>query len=477
MSLELMAKQAQILAAEAQKNPLAFFRPTPPQEAWLRDKSKMKLLRGANQVGKTACGSVETVWRVLGCHPYFPTTKPPIEAWIIAHSWEQSKIVQAKLHSYIPPAELHPDMEFVPGRGYRGTGAPCIRFRNGSIIRVKTTQQAGGSRGTLGLASGSVNWIWIDEPPSPSVWSELAARILRTRGSIGITMTPVGVPVDFLKKMVESGMVTDHPAPLTVENCTPRGCRPLLSSEEIQRMADSYLSFDRACRMEGSWEGFIPDGVIFEHFRDEQISDVPCPAGEYKFSIGIDHGSDAGSQFAVLIASSFTPGSREPPYVYVLDEYSSGAATAEIHARGILAMISRNQLQVRDISRWTGDRSHAGDRYGGRMSNSMLRSAFEHVLKYPRSRLPFKIHTAFKPRFSVYYGCQVINEIQAKGRFQVHPRCKKMIKSLKNWALLKTGRMDSNSDHKHGVDALRYALMPVVDYQYRAPRLSKIAMR
>ena len=477
MTLQNLASQIALIADQAKKNPLDFFRPTPPQDSFLRDPSRIKLLRGGNQVGKTICGSVETIWRVLGIHPYISTTPPPIEAWIIAHSWEQSKIVQAKLHSYIPPHELHPDVEFVVGRGFRGTGAPVIRFKNGSIIRVKTTQQSGGGRGTLGLASGSVDWVWIDEVPPPQVWSELAARTLRTRGSIGITMTPVGVPVDYLKKMVEAGQITDHHAPLTVENCTPKGCRPMLQAEEIQRMSESYLNFDRACRMEGAWEGFIPDGIIFEHFRDEQISNVPCPPGEYKFSIGIHHGSDAGSQFAVLLATSFEPGSKEPPYVYVLDEYSSGAATAEIHARGILAMIRRNKLTIREISRWTGDRSHAGDRYGGRMSNSMLRSAFEHVLGYPRSRLPFKIHTAFKPRFSVYYGCQVINEVQARGRFQINPRCKLMIKSLKNWALLKTGRMDSNSQHKHAVDALRYALMPVVDYQYRAPRQSKIALR
>ena len=140
-------------------------------------------------------------------------------------------------------------------------------------------------------------------------------------------------------------------------------------------------------------------------------------------------------------------------------------------------MIKRNRLEIRDIWRWTGDRSHAGDKYGGRMSNNMLRSAFEHVLGYPRQRLPFRIHTAYKPRFSVYYGCQVINEIQARGRFQVHPRCDNLIKSLKNWALLKTGRMDSMSDHKHAIDALRYALLPCVDFQYRAPRQSKIALR
>ena len=36
-------------------------------------------------------------------------------------------------------------------------------------------------------------------------------------GTIGITMTPVGQNVEYLRKLVEDGTVTCHQAPLTVE--------------------------------------------------------------------------------------------------------------------------------------------------------------------------------------------------------------------------------------------------------------------
>lgn len=458
------------------QNPLEYFRPTPPQLSFLKDPSKMKLLRGGNQIGKSICGAVETLYRVLGNHPYIQTTPPPIEAWIICHSWEQSKIIQEKLYDLTPKASLCEDVEFVRGKGFRGTGAPVIRFRNNSIIRVKTTQQSRGGS-TVALASGTVDWIWIDEPPPPPVWSELAARILRTKGSIGITMTPIGVPVDYLKKMVEEGRVTDHAAPLTVANTTPIGCKPMLTQDQIDTMSSSYLKFDRNVRIMGDWEGFAPDHVIFEYFTESMISTQAPPANlQFEFAIGIDHGTDAGSQFAVLVAVSNTTKEQKTPFIYVLDEYSSGADTAENHARGILGMLHRNKLEPMQISRWTGDRVHHGDRYGGKMSNKLLRSAFEHVLGYPRTRLPFTIRTAFKPRFSVYYGAQVINESMARKFFQINPNCKQTIKSLKNWALNKRGNM-SDDEHKHAIDACRYAIMPMVDQAYRAPKVSKLAYR
>ena len=293
-------------------------------------------------------------------------------------------------------------------------------------------------------------------------------------------MTPVGIPMDYLKKLCEAGQVADIPGALTVANCTPcfPGARPLLQKDEIEAMEMSYLKMDREARMSGSWEGYLPDGVIFEHFKDEMISDVPPPPGDWMFAIGIDHGSEPGAEFAVLIGVlKPKQSSKETPFCYVLDEYSSGAATAEIHARGILAMLSRNNLELADLFRITGDRSHSGDRYGGRMSNNMLRSAMENVLGYPRQRLPTRIHTAYKPRFSVYYGTQVVSELMARGRFQIHPRCRGLIKSLKNWALKKSGRMDTLSSFKHAVDALRYALLPCVSDQYRAPRVSKIPQK
>jgi hypothetical protein len=51
MSIRDTTKNLRRLRNRATQNPLAYFCPTPPQEAWLRDPSKIKLLLGGNQVG------------------------------------------------------------------------------------------------------------------------------------------------------------------------------------------------------------------------------------------------------------------------------------------------------------------------------------------------------------------------------------------------------------------------------------------
>tara|TARA_R100000664_G_C2758080_1_gene146762 strand:+ start:796 stop:2238 length:1443 start_codon:yes stop_codon:yes gene_type:complete len=476
-SLRKIAKTTITLCEDAEQNPLKYFRPTPVQEAFLRDQSRVVMLRGGNQIGKTMSGSVEVIYRLLAKHPFKPVPPPPIEAWIVCHSWEQSKTIMCKFHEMMPKNELHPDIEFVTGKGYRGTGSPVVRLKNGSIVRFKTTQSASGGRGTISLASGSCDVVWVDEPPPPNTWGELFARTTRTKGALLITMTPVGVPVEFLKKMVEEGTISEHVGALTVENTTPKGCKPMMSQVEIDKLASSYLRIDRDARIAGDWEGGIPEGRIFENFSDDLVSDLaPDPNRNYVWTIGIDHGHDIASQVAILSAIDITDQGK--PLIYIVDEYVASGASAQIHAKGIIAMIRRNNLQVAMIQRWTGDRSHGGSKNnGGRMSNNMLTAALCHVLGYPKGKLPFRIRTAYKPKYSVYYGCQLINEAMCSGRFQVFPRCERTIKSLKFWQLKKSGGMDTLSEWKHCVDALRYGIMSTIDRTYRIPRQSKVKLR
>ena len=470
--LKAIAKGTSQLLEESKINPMTFWRPTKIQEEVLRDKSRLVLLRGGNQIGKTAVGAYETICHCIGAHPHKPVPPPPIEAWVICHSWEQSRTIMGKFHELVPKGELHPDVEFTPGKGYRGTGAPVVRWKNGSIVRFKTTNQ-----GTLGLASGSVDFIWVDEPPPPEIFGELKSRITRTKGRMLFTMTPIGAPVHYLKDMVNDGVISEHVGIMSVENTTPKGCRPMMSEDEIESLRMSYLPIDRDARMNGDWDGGVPEGRIFDKFTDDMISDLtPNPNGEYIWTIGIDHGHDIASQVALLCAVEVT--NRNKPAVYVVDEYVASGAKAEKHAKAILAMIKRNGLEVANIQRWTGDRSHGGSKQnGGRMSNTMLMAGFNHVLGYPKGQLPFSIRTAHKPKYSVYYGCQSIHELMCDNRFQIFPRCERTIKSLKYWALKKSGVMDTMSEWKHTVDALRYAVMPIIDIQYRSPKTSKVRLR
>ena len=466
-----IANRIKALQGRAKVDPMLYFIPTPPQKKWIEDTSHIKLLLGGNQVGKTASACYLLLCHCLNRHPTIKTDPPPIEAWIITHSHEQSRTIQQKLYDLSPLRELHESCEFVRGKGFRGM-APVVRFNNGSIIRIKTANQG------LGLASATANLIVIDEPVPMDVFNECLARTLRGgksggRGTLAISMTPVGnVDVGYVEQMVADNKISVTRARLTVEDTTPIGLQPLLTEKQIQSITDSFLPIDREARINGSFH-VVPEGIVFTHFKDSMISArPPHKDGEYEFSIGIDHGSQPNSQVAILSAIDMKDSSR--PKVFILDEYVAGQATPEIHGNAILQMLDRHGIPPNRCV-WTGDSEHTGQR-GFKMSNLTLMRALEHLMQLPHRALPFHIRTAVKKRHSVYYSASMIHSIMARGDFWIKPTCKVLIHSIKNWTMKRNQSARSRDKHGHAVDALRYCVMPVVDKRY-VPSYSKISVR
>jgi len=471
MKLSSLATRINTLKSRSIIDPMNYFIPTPPQKKWIDDESKIKLLLGGNQVGKTAAACFLLLAHCLGRHPTIKTDPPPIEAWLITHSHEQSRTIQQKLFDLIPKNELHESCEFVRGKGFRGM-APVVRFKNGSIIRIKTANQG------LGLASATANLIVIDEPVPMDVFNECLARTLRGgknggRGTLAISMTPVGnVDVSYIEEMVENNKISVSKAKLTLKDTTPIGLAPLLTEQQIKSITDSFLPIDREARVNGSFH-VVPEGIIFTSFTDDMISSFPPDAdGQYEFSIGIDHGSTPNSQCCILTAIDMKD--QNNPKVYVLDEYIAGEAPPEAHVRGILSMLERHDISP-NMCKWTGDSEHHGAN-GFKMSNLTLMRAFENVLRLPHKTLPFRIKTAVKRRHSVYFSASMLHSIMARNHFYVRPECKRLIMSIKNWTMKRDQSARSRDKYGHAVDALRYAVMPIVDKRF-VPMQSSIRIR
>ncbi len=468
MSLSGFYNGVRSLKQRSSSNPLAYFRPTPPQLAFMQDSSQIKLLLGGNQVGKTLCAVAELVHRCLCTHPYLPTDPSPITSFLITHSHQQSVTIQQKLWDMLPKDQLHPDVQFVPGRGFRGIH-PVVRFANGSLIAIKTANQG------LGLASATVSYVAIDEPVDARTWGELAARVLRggaggRQGTIGITMTPVGQDVSYLRELVEAGQISCHKAPLTVKDTTPLGCAPIVSQHQIDRITATYLPIDRDARISGSWDIGVIEGRVFDCFEDSMISGLPCPPAQYTFCVGIDHGAQPNTQVAILAAVNMADPAS--PKVYVLDEYLSGQAPPEHHFRAICAMLARHDLGPEQV-RWTGDTAY-GNNKSGRMSNALIRRAAENILQYPPGNLPFRIRTANKPAFSVYHGAAQIHSIMARRSFWIRPNCAKTIESIKKWTMKPKQYQRSRDKYGHCIDALRYCILGEIDYNYSIPKQSRL---
>jgi hypothetical protein len=455
------------LKERSTQDPLRFFRATPPQRAFINDPSPVKMLLGGNQVGKTYATCALLLYHCLNRHPKIKTDPPPIEAWLVTHSHEQSRTIQGKLWDMVPKDELHPDVEFVPGKGFRGL-APVVRFKNGSIIRIKTANQG------LGLASATANLICIDEPVDALVFNELLARTLRggtggKSGTLAISMTPVGnVDVQYLRDMIEADRISVHRAALTVKDTTPVGCKPLLSQEQIDTITENFLPIDREARITGSLD-VTPQGVIFDCFDPvTMISRQPVPAGgDYRFCVGIDHGSQPNTQIAILCCIDMQD--PQAPCIYVLDERIGGTGTPEEHAASVLQMLDDNGVDGK-LCTWTGDNMHmGGQRKAKKMSNLILMRAFERVLRLPPKGLGWTIRTAVKYRHSVYFGASMIHAIMQRRQFFIQPKCKTTISSISNWTMKRSQSDRSKDKYGHAIDALRYCVMPVLDYRYRPP--------
>jgi hypothetical protein len=425
-------------------NPLDYFTPSPGQMPFFRGRERFKMLRGPNQAGKTMAGAAELIYRMIGAHPYQKVSPAGGHFRVITYSWDQSRTVSRKIWELMPKELLHPETKYHPDRGFM---YHQFRLTNGSFCEIYTTKQ-----GALANASATLDGVWIDEPPPIELWSELCARIMAKRGSLWLTMTPIGRPCGWLQQKCEAGEIADYRFSLTPENC------PWYTAEQIAEIEKMYLPFEVPQRIHGSWAGYLRERV-FKGFDDSCVRDE-VPIGETLIAIGLDHGSGAGSQVALLLAvGQGEKGSK----VWVLDEaWADESTTPEEDARSILRMLERNKMTIEHVDRWTGDIDHGGRRWGGRKSNRLLENAFERSLRVGINRLPFKIRTAKKGRGSVWYGARVLHSAMLRGDFCIRPRCKKTIESLQNW----NGSQAADCEEKHAVDALRYGVVEMMQRAY-----------
>jgi hypothetical protein len=86
-----------------------------------------------------------------------------------------------------------------------------VKFKNGSIIKIKTTNQGG-----LALAGATIDVALFDEPPSDMrTYVEVSRRLAHRGGVLLLAYTPVNAPVDYLRELVAQGQIVDHWAPMT----------------------------------------------------------------------------------------------------------------------------------------------------------------------------------------------------------------------------------------------------------------------
>ena len=475
--LRTLTSRLRALRALNDETPLEYVRWLPMQEQFLKEVSRRRLLRLGNQWGgKTWVGLANGIMHCLGDHPFYDVPPPPIKGAIVCATWAQSIEIQEKLWNLLPKGELHPDTVYIDGHGFRGKNI-VVKFRNGSKIFIKTTNQGG-----LSLAGGTYDWVHFDEPPKNSrVYGEMVKRTMKgaAGGWVWLTFTPVNAPVEYIREMCESNkhQMIDLHSRCTPEMLIPVGqTRPILingmkaDQDWIDAQEADSFDYEVDVVVHGGWE-FRSSGRMFSAYHDAAppkgatvTSAPPFFGGKFDLCFGADHGSGENfSSCAVLVATVKTPDGFDA--VWVLDEYvSDGQTTEKQDARGIIQMLARWGWTWKNLDHAHGDRVHygAGGKYGkqtGKKSNGQLQRSIAREMGIQAHEMGKPIQTVKRGKghaqHSVKHGERWLHRAMVREHFHVSKRCTRVLGMLNSY----TGADDQ---WKHISDALRYSLVHAI---------------
>lgn len=447
---------------------------TRPQRQFLELEAQTGLFWGGVRTGKSTVLDIDGARYLRGDHPR-QQHRAPVSIAYAGRSWVQMVDRLRGLWSFLDPRWFRSRLDLSEG-SVRGQRTAILHAASGpgagSQIRLCTFEM-----GALAIQGWTIHRFLLDEPPRQAFYTEARSRIVTTGGALRMGFCPTlahvgqsGHDLDWVWTLVDTGAIGLVHAPLTVESVTP--CEgmirvPYITSCDLASFIAEIPPRDRAMRLglsrypetAGSYFGSWGHHLILE----KQV-------GGWDLGIGIDHGSKPGRQRVSLIAV----GGRAPERtVHVLRHYQSdGRGDENSTARAILAMLEETGHALDDVDYWVGDRAHAGDRQGGKMSNARLQRALARAVgidtdaKDWRRKLPLPLQRIWPPHKyegSVWDGVEVLHQLMVREAFTLDPSCTPLDEDLKEW------RGSYIDAHKDGIDSARYPAIPMIAADWHRP--------
>lgn len=475
----------------ARTAPLEWIQWLPGQAAWLACTAKRKLLRGGNQmIGKTTAGCGELIYRAKGDHPFRPDLGPLPPGTVlpmVCFSWGQSVVIQKKFWDLVDKRDLMPGTHFDGKNGF-GAKHPTVRFSNGVIVKFLTSNQGGGA-----LASGTYPYIGIDEPPdSQRVYGELLGRVRKSGGTLGLTLTPVNGPVDYLQEHVSGGRITEIHVTLSVQACTPIGAREPLRLEETGELITEEMieemraeaGIEAPVVVDGEWETREKKREL--HTFDERVNVVPpsmqlgkgrkqhlrlgwpLPFVQPKdrhlhwspIGIGLtsDHGELAHHSVWLALAFQVLPQRRGRPdaHIRAIGEYFNPAGTDERdHVMALDELLLQRGIDWDEVDFAVGDHNVVGNSRGAQRVNDVYTALFDELLE-----VDLEVRKASKGAHSIRSQVRTMNRLFKRVRLEITEDCPRLIECVKRWVHKGPDRNDEK--YKHAIDAFRYGVAEVL---------------
>jgi phage terminase large subunit-like protein len=424
------------------------YEPAPPMQPFIEDTSKRIILRAANRIGKTYAGCFKLAKYML--------ENPGCRCRVVGSTYRQvNDRPSAYLYEFLAPW-LSSDSSYSLTRGFANQ---VFTLRNGSLCQLRSNQQE-----AITHAGDSMDVVLMDEVPEQDVLAENMTRTIDRNGSVWLTLTPIGKPIEYLRELVESdeGSIWQHYViPFTHEAC------PWLPPEYVEQcIADAKcdpLTYEQ--KINGAWEGATVDRLFVGLSDKNYFTKLPGDLN-WRVMIGTDHGELSGNQVACLCLVH--PNQED---VYLLDEYQSQRGTTpDEDALHITNMLQRQELTLYDVDQIVGDIGSGGKLQPGTSVNRLLTEGFAKVLGIPTYQLPeaLRVRKPNKRKGSVSFGERMINTALVNNNLFIHEDCVGYKKALSHY--------QGQAELKHWIDALRYIATPIFEKQYNK-RISKLMIR
>lgn len=459
---------------------------TQPQIDVLSAEERFIWYRAGNQLpplGKSIVMACEAIWYCLEEHPFKEIRKvaKTIDVMIFSANSKQSKSMQRKIWELVPKNELAASVKYDAIIGFQGV-EPACRFRNGNIIRFKTLEA-----GTTSYAGFECDLICVDEPipkPAEQIFSELEKRVQARNGRIILGFAPIGQDCQWLVPLITPS--EERPIPLIKDYhyranpslfVIPRTGKLMKTASGIecnQEWVDSLIQNTIPAfvpiRIHGEMDAHY-EGARFPQFDRSRHVFTGNPIDGLSLKLGIDHGSgNHHSSCAVLLGMEQTD---EGPIVWVLDEYYSETETTQKQdAKGIIAMLDRNDVDYHMLHSAFGDKPHKSNALTIMKSNTYLHTHIATELNIQSGRLRPKIGNAKEGanhgHGSVDIRQRWLTELFIEDRIRISSKCNRFIESLH--------KFDGNdkSQWKHLIDAMLYGCDYETFYRFKPKKKRRL---
>lgn len=240
-----------------------------------------RLYIGGNRSGKTTGGIAEDIWWLTGKHPYRKTPESGVRGRIVGVDFLNGieKILKPELMRWTPVSALR-DNNWSDSYD---TQERTLHFANGSFVEFMSYDQDIDK-----FAGTSRHFVHFDEEPPQDIYTECLMRLLDTKGSWWMTLTPV----QGMEWMYDDIYLKGTNDPLgnisvieveTYEN-------PYLDRDEIDTLMDTIGEDDIDARIKGKF--IRRGGLVYKAFTPlvhviEPFSEVPP---HWEIYASMDHG-------------------------------------------------------------------------------------------------------------------------------------------------------------------------------------------